>query len=203
MSLETLGRLIAAGERLLLDSTALIAYLDGGESVSPVATHIIDHFVRSGRNRAVVSAVTAMEILVRPRRSAMPAGYRHVHDFLRYFPNLRVEPVDFTVAQEAAEIRAGLGFQAPDALVIGTGMTYQVQHLVTNDRQWQQKLTAICKPAFLLAHRCGTALSAACACWAWSNCNSSICTTPSISPLKRLSSREVLSRCYSNVKKRV
>jgi hypothetical protein len=68
MSKASLESALPEGERLLLDTTTLIAYLDGGETVSPIATHIVDEFVRTGRNESIVSMVTVMEVLVRPLR---------------------------------------------------------------------------------------------------------------------------------------
>jgi PIN domain nuclease of toxin-antitoxin system len=140
VSLDSLERAIPAGDRLLLDSTTLIAYFDGGEAVSPLATHIVDQLVRPGRNPAIVSMVTVMEVLVRPLRLGPGESYRHVMDFLTRFPHLRPLSIDLAVAQEAASLRATHRFSSPDALVIATGIVGQVGHLVTNDRDWPSKL---------------------------------------------------------------
>lgn len=101
MSRARLERALPVGDRLLLDATTLVAYLDGGEIVSAVASCIVDEFVREGRNEALVSMITVMELLVRPLGHG-PTGYRHVLDFLTNFPNLRPVVVDLPVAQEAA-----------------------------------------------------------------------------------------------------
>jgi predicted nucleic acid-binding protein len=140
VSLASLERAIPPGDRVLLDSTTLIAYLDGGEPVSPLATHVVDELVRPGRNRAIVSMVTVMEVLVRPLRLGPGEPYRHVLDFLTRFPNLAPLAIDLAVAQEAASLRATHRFSSPDALVIATGIVGQVGHLVTNDRDWPSKL---------------------------------------------------------------
>jgi predicted nucleic acid-binding protein len=143
VSLTSLSRAIPTDDRILLDSTCLIAYLDGGETVTPVARHIIDEFVHSGRNRAIISMVSAMEVLGQPRRASLPIGYSHAYDFLTRFPNLRAESVDLPVAQEAAHIRSSCRLRAPDALIVATGMVHQVSHLVTNDSDWQRRLQPI------------------------------------------------------------
>src|ERR671938_150453 len=113
MSRAALERKLPAGQRLLLDTSALIAHLDGGEEVSPVATHIVDGPVREGRNPALVSMVSVMEILV-----------------------LQLRPVDLPVAEEAARMRAMFGLAAPDALIVATGIANEATQLVTNDRRW-------------------------------------------------------------------
>ena len=130
MSRASLVEAIPASDRLLLDASVLIAYLDGGERASTLAIQVIDDFVRSGRNSGIVSMISVMEVLVRPLRLGAPEPYRHVMDFFASFPNLRPLAVDLVVAQEAASLRATYAFSPPDALTIATGIVAQVGHLV-------------------------------------------------------------------------
>jgi len=142
VSLATLRTAIAEGDRILLDTTVLAAFLDASDATHPVARHILADLVASGRNPAVVSMVTVMEILVRPMR-ATPSGHVTVLAFLRSHPNLECIPVDLQVAQEAAHLRAASRLSPPDALIVGTGLAAQVRHLVTNDHAWAPKLAAM------------------------------------------------------------
>jgi len=137
-----LDQAIPPGDRVLLDSTVLLAYFNGNEPISPLSIQILDDFVRRGRNEAVVSMVTVMEILIRPLRQST-GTYRHVIDFLRNFPHLRPVDIDLVVAQEAASLRAIYNFAPPDALIIGSGIVTQVGHLVTNDSAWRTRLRPI------------------------------------------------------------
>ncbi len=130
---------VPPGDRVLIDTSVLIAYLEPNDATHDVAVLLVDGFVQSGRNVAVVSPVTAMELLVRPLRVA-PKGAVHIHDFLTHWPNLTLLPIDLHVAQEAASLRATHGFEPPDALVIATAIVGQVGHLMTNDAQWRKKL---------------------------------------------------------------
>jgi predicted nucleic acid-binding protein len=134
-----LERALPAGDRLLLDTTTLAAYFDATEATHPVARHVIDELVASGRNPAIVSMITVMEILVRPLR-ASPPGHHTVLAFLGHVPNLEAVPLSVEMAQEAASLRAVQRFSPPDALVIGTGIACQVARLVTNDGDWPRKL---------------------------------------------------------------
>ena len=142
LALAALEKAVPTSSRLLLDTSTVIAYLNGGEPVTAVAQHIIDRWVHDGRNAAAVSMVTVMEVLVHPLKTN-PAHYRQARDFLRSFPNLTPYPVDIDVAIEAAALRATHAFKPPDALIIATGYVYQVSHLVTNDNQWQKKLAPV------------------------------------------------------------
>lgn len=139
MSRARIATALPEGSRILLDSTALIAHLDGSEAIAPVATLIIDEWVASGRNEATISMISVMECLIQPLRRSLQA-HQHVLDFLQHTPNFRLQPIDLFVAQEAATIRAAYDFSPPDALVIASGLIAQVAYLVTNDAAWQQKL---------------------------------------------------------------
>lgn len=143
MSRATLERATPTGDRILLDTSALIAYLGKPQSTTAVVTHVVDEWVRSGRNAAIVSMVTVMELLVRPLEVGIGGEYDHVIDFLQRFPNLKALPVDLAVAHEAASLRAQHRFAPPDALIIGTGLVAQVGHLVTNDERWKKRLADI------------------------------------------------------------
>lgn len=142
MSRESLEAALPAGDRLLLDTTVIAAYLDATDATHAVARHILEQLVASGRNPAVISMVTVMELLVRPMRVS-PVGHHTVLAFLRSYPNLEPVPVDLQVAQDAAFLRADRKFAPPVALVVATGLATQVRHLVTNDRAWSVRLAAM------------------------------------------------------------
>jgi predicted nucleic acid-binding protein len=116
---------------------------DRGEAISPLAMHVIDELVQPGRNPAVVSMISVMEVLVRPLRVGATGPYQHLIEFLSHFPNLRPMPVDLAVAQEAASLRAAFRLSTADALIVATGIVAQVHHLVTNDADWSRKLQPI------------------------------------------------------------
>jgi predicted nucleic acid-binding protein len=142
LSISSLEQAIAPGARILLDSTALIAHLKGDEAASPLATHVIDQLVESGRNEAIISMVSAMEVIVRPL-SKGPEKFDHAKDFLRFHRNFQLKPIDFDVAVDAATFRVNYGMATPDALIIATGQTHQVAHLIANDKRWKTKLSGI------------------------------------------------------------
>jgi predicted nucleic acid-binding protein len=137
---------IAKGSVLLLDTSVLIAYLEGGREITEAATLLIDDWVQSGRNRAFVSAISAMELLVAPLR-ARRATDEHL-DFLQRFPNVECISVDIAAAEQAASVRAHYGIKPPDALIIGTAVALGAEAIVTNDSAW---LKVSPKPVVLLS----------------------------------------------------
>lgn len=136
MSRPSLEAAIPAGAPILLDSSTILAYLSGQEPVSPAATVVLDEFVASGRNRAVISAITVTEALVRPFRAASESALRSVEAFLGHFPNLVVVPLDFGTAREAARIRALSAAPTPDAAILAGGRAAGARIAVANDDRW-------------------------------------------------------------------
>jgi predicted nucleic acid-binding protein len=143
MTITSLERALPAGERLLIDTTTFVAYLDGGEPVTPLASHVLENMIQVGRNPSVLSMVTVAELLVRPLRIGVSDPYDNLLGLITKFPNLRARPIDLYVAQEAASLRAAFRLSMPDALIVATGIVSQVHHLVTNDADWQRKLHPI------------------------------------------------------------
>jgi predicted nucleic acid-binding protein len=142
VSLSSLESALPVGDRLLLDTTVIASYLDATDATHPVAEYILEVLIASGRNPAVVSMISVMELLVRPFR-ASPPGHHTVLAFLRSYPNLDTVPIDLQIAQDAAFLRADKRFSPPDALVVATGLATQVRHLVTNDHDWSTKLASM------------------------------------------------------------
>ena len=139
MRLAELERAIPPGATVLLDTSALAAYFED-ELTTPVAVGLIDTLVHSGRNRAVVSAVSAAELLVRPLRAGRSDVGSSIVAFLRLFPNLDVVSVDLTVAMMAAELRAREGMKMADALIAASGLDRSATVAVSDDSGWPNVL---------------------------------------------------------------
>jgi predicted nucleic acid-binding protein len=136
VSRAALEAAIPVGETILLDTSAILAYLSGSERASAAATVVIDELVRSGRNPAVVSAISVCEVLVRPNRAGSPGAVRLVDDFVTHFPNLRVEAVTIEIARLGARIRAASAAPTPDALILATAIAGSARFVVGNDTGW-------------------------------------------------------------------
>jgi predicted nucleic acid-binding protein len=133
---------IPAGASLLVDTSAVLAYLTGTEATSHDATRIFDAFVATGRNPAALSMVTVQEILVRPFRRGS-AAIATAEGFLRHFAEIRLVNVDYAIAREAARIRAATGLRTPDALIVATALVTEADILVTNDQEWKAAIDAV------------------------------------------------------------
>ncbi len=120
---DTLERSVPVGALIALDASTTLAYLVGTEPVSPVATWIFDGCISTSRNPAVLSTITAAELLVRPFRAGETA-LATVEGFLRFFTSMQLAEVTYPIARTAAGMRAVTGLALPDAIVIATAIEH-------------------------------------------------------------------------------
>ncbi len=140
MAIADLDRALAGARRVLLDSSTLIAYHSPHEDVHHLAHHLLSRIEDTGdRLTGYLSAVSAMELLVRPIKAGNPA-LTFMHTFLNSFPNLTVLPVDLEVAMQAATLRAMSTVKSPDALIIASGLLANCDAIVFNDEAWGKSI---------------------------------------------------------------
>jgi predicted nucleic acid-binding protein len=126
-------------ERVLLDSSALIAFHSPHEIAHPRAEHLLRRIESTvDPLRGYYSFVTAAELLVRPIRTSQER-FTFMHTFLANFPNLTGLPLDMVVAVEAATVRAATGIALPDAITIASGLLAGCEAFVTNDSRWKAR----------------------------------------------------------------
>lgn len=135
-----LDAVIGDRERVLLDSSVVIAFYTPQESAHSLAAHVVGR-IEANRDllRGYVSVVTATEVLVRPLRG-QPTESTFMHRFLEQFANLTLLTVDLSVAIQAATLRAVARLSTPDALIIASGLLAGCEVLLSNDANWKQRL---------------------------------------------------------------
>lgn len=127
----------------LLDSSALVAYVQDGDTLHASATEVIESTVRGGTG-LVVSSVTWTEVLHGALIGRVPEGA--VVEFVDDF-GIDALPVDGYVAERAADLQMAYRhtrkrapwprLRTPDALILATAETYDdVTTVIAGDRQW-------------------------------------------------------------------
>ncbi|MBI3979289.1 MAG: PIN domain-containing protein [Chloroflexi bacterium] len=143
MSAAGLDRALAGVERILLDSSSVIAYHTAGEAAHGLAKHLLDRVQEDADPlRASISVITAAEVLIRPHRTGL-AEFTYMHAFLTTFPNLTVLPMDLTVAAQAATLRSVTGLKLPDAMIVASALLAGCEAVVSNDAPWKRKLAPL------------------------------------------------------------
>jgi len=140
VSIATLDGALGDSQRVLVDSSAIIALHTSTDRVHALAEHLFSRIQDSDDSLVgYYSVVSAAEVLVRPIRSG-PNDYAYMHAFLRSFPNLHELPVDFEVALQAANLRAAHNLRTPDAMIVASGLLAGVESIATGDESWGRRL---------------------------------------------------------------
>ena len=139
MATDDLDRVLGDAERILLDSSAVMAFHSPQELAHPVAEHVLRRIeLEADPLHGYLSVVSLAELFVRPHRTSH-ARFTYMHDFVFNFPNLTLLPMDATVAVQAATIRSSMRLALPDAMVIAAGLLAGCEAIVSNDTRWKQR----------------------------------------------------------------
>ena len=131
---------IPPGASLLIDSSVVLAYLAGGEPGSTRAEELFDAFVATGRNFGIPVDGHGRGDFLCVRSAAVQARSRRREAFLQHFGDLRLVPVTYDVAREAARLRASTDLPMPDALIVASAVVTGADLVVTDDRSWRPRL---------------------------------------------------------------
>ena len=145
LDIERLERDIPRDGRLVIDTSAAIAYLHGGERASPAASWVFDGCLATGRNPALMSALSVAALMVGPSKAGA-AAMGTIEGFLRFFSEMLVAPFGAVTARSAAAVRASTGLALPDAAVVATALEHDAATIVTNDARWPAALRASAIP---------------------------------------------------------
>lgn len=140
MKASALDKALGAAERVLVDSSALIAYHSRLEAAHAASKHLLGRIEDNDDPlRGYFSVISACELLIRPHRAGAEE-FTFMHTFLTGFPNLSPLPMDLAVVTQAATIRSISGLRLPDAIVIASGLLAGCEVIVSNDEKWKRKL---------------------------------------------------------------
>ena len=128
------------GERLAghavvgLDTSILFYHLQAHPRYQPLTRELLLG-VQAGQPKAIVSAVTVMELTVHPWRLGQASVAREYEALLVHFPNLILADVTRDTARRAAQLRARYDVRPADALHVATALVHGATAFVTNDQR--------------------------------------------------------------------
>ena len=117
-----------------LDTGIFIYHLEAHPRYLPLTRELLAG-VQAGRQAAITSTVTVMELTVRPWQVGRPAVAREYEALLFNFPNLTLADITRDVARRAAQLRARYRVRPADALQVATALVHGATAFVTNDRR--------------------------------------------------------------------
>ena len=140
MEMSRLDAALGTAQRVLLDTTTLIAFHNPSERVHLLAKHIMGRIEADADPlTGYYSAISASELFIRPIRTGTVA-FSYMHTFLIGFPHLNLLPVDLQVAVQAANVRATTSIRLPNALIVASGLLAGCEAIICNDKQWKARL---------------------------------------------------------------
>jgi predicted nucleic acid-binding protein len=115
-----------------LDTSIIIYHL---EDIEPYAdlTEVAFSAIAEGLPRAVLSMISITELLVQPFGKGEEDRIRIFEQFILSLPNTDLIPPTYSIAKEAARLRAKYAIRTPDALLISTALSEKVESFLTND----------------------------------------------------------------------
>ena len=124
-------------ERVFLDTMAVIYFI---EKHSTYVSQLLPVFelVSRGVIAGLSSYITLLEVLVQPIRLNRLDLATQYKDILTRSPNFTLFPVEESVAEKGAEIRAQYNFRAPDVIQLATAELRGAECFITNDSALKQ-----------------------------------------------------------------
>lgn len=148
--LESLMKQITQYKKLLLDTNAIIYFLDDVPGYADLMELILN-LAEQGQMSINLSVISEAELLVKPYREGLLETVKAIKFWIEEFPNLQVIPVSREIAHKAADLRGRLGLRLPDALVLATAINSNSEVIVGNDFEMLRKAAAYL-PGIILQH---------------------------------------------------
>lgn len=126
--------MIPKGSRILLDTVALIYFLEENERYAKTAEEIFGR-IESGELQGILANLAFAELLVPLYRSGNPQAAAGLSNRLINFRNLEVVTLTTEISREAARLRADYGLRTPDAIHGATAIITQASGILTNDER--------------------------------------------------------------------
>ncbi|MCC6139719.1 MAG: PIN domain-containing protein [Nitrospira sp.] len=116
-----------------LDTNLFIYFLEDHPRYGAWCAALFDRIER-GRNPAVTSTVTLLELLVQPYRDHKEELAQKIFALASTYPKIHWVPVTVTVADHAAELRARYRLSTPDAIQLATALGHKAARFYGNDK---------------------------------------------------------------------
>lgn len=124
--------LIEDGKTILLDTNCFIYYFEDNPKYSDKLEKVfID--IQNGNNEAFMSIISFMEVLVKPKKDKNVFIENRYKLMLTNYPNLTIVAMEYNIADISSRLRANYNIKTPDAIIVATGISMNVDYIITND----------------------------------------------------------------------
>ena len=115
-----------------LDTVILIYFVEQNANYASLVDPLFAHLVNANLP-AITSYLTLLEVMVGPLKRGQDRIAHQYRQILLNNDSLRLFPLEQTIAERAAEIRASFNFRTPDCIQLATAVREHSDVFVTND----------------------------------------------------------------------
>lgn len=120
-------------ERIGIDTNVFIYFLGDHSRYGMWCSSLFDQ-IECGRNPAVTSTITLLELLVQPYRDQKEELAQKIFALAGTYPKLDWVPVTMDIADHGAQLRARYRLSTPDAIQLATAISHKTTRFYGNDR---------------------------------------------------------------------
>jgi predicted nucleic acid-binding protein len=132
-----LGDALCGVALLGLDTAPLIYLIEDHPRYAPLVNEVAERMA-SGQIVAVTSVVSLAEVMVQPFARGDRYLQQRFRSLLLNSDEVRTIPVDASMAERAAELRARYRIKLPDAIQVAAAISEGCEVFLTNDRRLAQ-----------------------------------------------------------------
>lgn len=114
------------------DTAPVIYFVEANQQYDVLVTEIFQR-IDNKEITGLTSVITLCEVLVHPIRNQNPTLKQKYLDILQNSPNFFTNPITASIAETAAELRAGYNLRTPDALQIAAALKNGCDAFLCND----------------------------------------------------------------------
>lgn len=137
-----------AGQKIYVDASVIIYAIEASQLFPNLQTTIIEPMTR-GELVLVTSWITLAEVLIKPMQIVDAILEKTYRQFLSPAPHFQLLPVDRSISEQAAAIRAQHGLKLPDSIHLATGIVANCSCFLTGDAEWSKSGLQIIDPSSL------------------------------------------------------
>jgi predicted nucleic acid-binding protein len=123
--------------RLAFDTSPIIYFVEANPAYDKVVSNIFNR-VAAGELEGWTSVISLSEVLVQPILSGRNDLQKAYRELLLNSSSFHTLPINATVAENAARIRATYGLRLPDAIQIAFALEVGCQAIVCNDNSMRR-----------------------------------------------------------------
>lgn len=125
------------GQRVFIDTAPLIYWFEENPAYSAKMKFFFDE-ITTKHIPLVTSMVTYIEVLSYPEKQGARELVSAYREYLLNSEQIRIHPLDVSVADAAVRLRCLYSLRTPDAIQLATAQICDCDFVLSNDKSWKK-----------------------------------------------------------------